>query len=136
METQLGKQVVEAAGEGKLGHSQREVMIKRWFTEDHSNAAHLWEDDRQVVDWLEKQVDSNERSTSQDSIKLIKRDALLNSLKNISPELMEDIAIHLAQKMSPEKRADLLEAMSNLVDREDKSVSPSPSNGSEGEGSP
>ena len=45
-------------------------------------------------------------------------------------------AIHLAQKMSPEKRADLLEAMGNLVDRDDKSVSPSPSNGSEGEGSP
>jgi len=136
LETQLGKQVVEAAGEGKLGHSQREAMIKRWFTEDHNNAAHLWDDDRQVVEWLEKQVDSNERSTSQDSIKLIKRDSLLNSLKNISPELMEDIAIHLAQKMSPEKRADLHDAIGNLVDREDKSVSPSPSNGSEGEGSP
>ena len=46
------------------------------------------------------------------------------------------LAIHLAQKMSPEKCADLLEAMGNLVDRDDKSVSPSPSNGSEGEGSP
>ena len=154
LETQLGKQVVEAAGEGKLGHSQRAVMIKRWFTEDHSTTSHLWEDDRQVVDWLEKQVDTNEKSTSQDSIKLIKRDALLHSLKNVAPELMEDIgkkfkhtnffifknilfaAIHLAQKMSPEKRADLLEAMGNLVDRDDKSVSPSPSNGSEGEGSP
>ena len=38
--------------------------------------------------------------------------------------------------MSPEKRADLHDAIGNLVDREDKSVSPSPSNGSEGEGSP
>jgi len=136
IETQLGKQVVEAAGEGKLGHSQREVMIKRWFTEDNNNNSHLWEDDRQVVEWLERQVDTNGKSTSQDSIKLIKRDALLHNLKNIAPELMEDIAIHLAQKMSPEKRADLLEAMGNLVDRDDKSVSPSPSNGSEGEGSP
>merc|ERR1719228_2294110 len=44
LETQLGKQVVEAAGEGKLGHSQIQVMLKRWFTEDHSNTAHLWED--------------------------------------------------------------------------------------------
>merc|ERR1719245_1764589 len=135
LETQLGKQVVEAAGEGKLGHSQREVMIKRWFTEDHSNAAHLWEDDRQVVDWLEKQVDSNERSTSQDSIKLIKRDAIINSLKNISPEMIEDIGIYLAQKMTPEKRAEFMEAVDNIGDREEKSVSPSPSNASEGEAS-
>lgn len=136
LETDLGKQIVDAAGDTKLGHSQRAVMIKRWFTEDHSSTSHLWEDDRQVVEWLEKQVATNEKSTSQDSIKLIKRDALLHSLKNVTPELMEDIAIHLAQKMTPEKRSDLLDAISNLVDREDKSVSPSPSNGSEGEGSP
>jgi len=136
LETDLGKQIVDAAGDTKLGHSQRAVMIKRWFTEDHSSTSHLWEDDRQVVEWLEKQVATNEKSTSQESIKLIKRDALLHSLKNVTPELMEDIAIHLAQKMTPEKRSDLLDAISNLVDREDKSVSPSPSNGSEGEGSP
>ena len=73
-------------------------MIRRWFTEDHSDAGHLWESqDHQVVDWLERQVETKERSTSQDSIKLLKRDAILNSLKNISPELMEDIGIfHLA----------------------------------------
>jgi len=133
LETQLNKQVVEAAGEGKLGHSQISAMVKRWFTEDNSSSSHLWEEDRQVVDWLEKQVDCKERSTSQDSIRLIKRDALLNSLKNISPELMDDIGFHLAQKMSPEKRADFLAAVGNLGDRDEKSVSPSPSNGSEGE---
>merc|ERR1719283_299670 len=55
LETDLGKQIVDAAGDTKLGHSQRAVMIKRWFTEDHSSTSHLWEDDRQVVEWLEKQ---------------------------------------------------------------------------------
>jgi len=136
LETQLSKQIVVAAGEGKLGHSQRAAMLKRWFTEDNSTSTHLWEEDRQVVEWLEKQVDIKEKSTSQDSIRLIKRDALLHSLKNIAPELIEDIAIHLAQKMSPEKRADFMGAVGNLGDRDDKSVSPSPSNSSEGEGSP
>ena len=43
------------------------------------------------MDWLERQVDVKERSTSQDSIKLLKKDSILNSLKSISPELMEDI---------------------------------------------
>jgi len=136
LETQLSKQIVVAAGEGKLGHSQIAAMLKRWFTEDNSTSTHLWEEDRQVVEWLEKQVDIKEKSTSQDSIRLIKRDALLHSLKNIAPELIEDIAIHLAQKMSPEKRADFMGAVGNLGDRDDKSVSPSPSNSSEGEGSP
>ena len=57
-----------------------------------SDAGHLWDtQDQQVVDWLERQVDIKERSTSQDSIKLLKKDTILNSLKNFSPELMEDI---------------------------------------------
>lgn len=57
-------------------------------------------------------------------------------MKNISPELMEDIGIYLAQKMTPEKRGEFVEAVENIGDREEKSVSPSPSNASEGEGSP
>ena len=57
-----------------------------------SDTGHLWDtQDQQVVDWLERQVDIKERSTSQDSIKLLKKDTILNSLKNFSPELMEDI---------------------------------------------
>jgi len=136
LETQLCRQIVDAAGEGKLGYHQRAAMIKRWFAEDNNCSSHMWEDDKTVVEWLVKQVDNKEKCTSQDSIRLIKRDSLLQSLKNISPFLLEDIAIHLAQKMSPEKRAEFLEAVGNIDDRDDKSVSPSPSNGSEGESSP
>lgn len=44
--------------------------------------------------------------------------------------------IFLAQKMTPEKRVEFVEAIENIGDREGKSVSPSPSNVSEGEGSP
>ena len=91
LETELSNQIVAASGSTNVGHSQRSAMIRRWFTEDNSEAGHMWEDDRHVVTWLETQVDTSERSTSQDSIKLIKRDAILNSLKNVSPELMEDI---------------------------------------------
>ena len=58
----------------------------------NSNEGHLWDSqDRQVVDWLERQLDLTDRSTSQDSIKLLRRDAVLNSLKCVEPELMQDI---------------------------------------------
>ena len=43
--------------------------------------------------------------------------------------------IYLAQKMSPEKRDELIEAIQKIGDGEEKSVSPSPSV-SEGEVSP
>ena len=91
LETQLSNQIIAASGSTSVGHNQRSAMIRRWFSEDNTESGHLWEEDRHVVEWLETQIDSKERSTSQDSIKLIKRDAILNSLKNISPELMEDI---------------------------------------------
>lgn len=128
-------------------------LSRRWFNEDHSDNCHLWDNDLHVVEWLETQVQTGERSTSQDSIKLIKKDSIINSLKNISPELIEDIGkfatfsrssvhkmfssgIYLAQKMSPEKRAEFIDAVENIGDRDEKSVSPSPSNTSEGETSP
>ena len=44
-----------------------------------------------MVDWLERQLDRSERSTSQESIKLLKRDAIINSLKDVPAELMEEI---------------------------------------------
>merc|ERR1719445_2164456 len=126
LETELSSQIIDAGA--AVGHNQRSAMIRRWFTEDHSDAGHLWDtQDQQVLDWLERQVDMTERSTSQDSIKLLKRDAILSSLKSISPELMEDIGMFLAQKMTPEKRGEFIEAIENIGDREEKSVSPSPS---------
>ena len=93
LETKLSNQIIKAAGPGHVSHSERSEKIRRWFTEDNSEGGHLWEEDRHVVAWLETQIDSRERSTSQDSIKLIKRDAILSSLKNVSPELMEDIGV-------------------------------------------
>ena len=48
---------------------------------------------------------------------------------------MISLGIYLAQKMTPEKRAEFMEAVDNIGDREEKSVSPSPSNASEGEAS-
>ena len=51
-----------------------------------------------MVEWLERQLDRTDRSTSQESIKLLRRDAVLNSLKDVPAELMEEIGNTLIQE--------------------------------------
>ena len=83
---------------------------------------------------------------------MIKKEAILKSMKNIPAELLEDVGengsfqyypkkstkclfqgIYLAQRMSADKRSEYLEAVENLGTCGEKSVSPSPSNASEGD---
>jgi len=137
LEVQLEKQIISASGSSTVEHSQRVAMARRWFAEDHPTSAHLWEDDEAVVGWLETQVDEGVRCTVQDSIKLIKKEAVLNSMKNVTIELAEDIIMFMAEQLSPDKRTEIIEAISDLgeVDR-GKNQSACPSPASEGEGSP
>ena len=51
-----------------------------------------------MVEWLERQLDRTDRSTSQESIKLLRRDAVLNSLKDVPAELMEEIGNTLTRE--------------------------------------
>ena len=81
---------------------------------DHPTSAHLWEEDRQVVNWLEGQVVEGTRCTVQDSIKLIKKEALLNNMKDVSSELAEDVIMFMAEKLSPAKRAEITKAVAEL----------------------
>jgi len=121
-ECRLSKQVADL--QPKLGVSQQEAMLKRWFVEDHGSQPHLWEDDRAVADWLQTQLDPNSRSVAQDNIKILKKEAYIASFKNISPDLIQELGIHLVQRMSPTKRAEFLDSIVNLAGEEDrKSVS-------------
>merc|ERR1711935_579554 len=99
LETRLVKQIQEAGGRGN--QSRNEAMTKRWFTEEHPSSPHLWE-----VDRVEGQM--KESGAVQDNIRVIKREAMLHSVKNMPVDLAEDIGIHLAQQMSPEKRAEFI----------------------------
>lgn len=115
-------------GSGPTGHlaeSQLEAMRKRWFVEDHPGQPHLWEDDRTVAEWLFSQLDPNTKSVTQDNIKILKKDALLTGLKNITTDLAQEIGIHLVQRMSATKRAEFIESITNLAntDEDNKSVS-------------
>ena len=114
LEVRLERQIVSAAGPRVVEHSQRVAMARRWFAEDHPPSAHLWEDDRQVASWLETQLDEEARSTVQDSIKLIKKESMVREMKDVSPELAEDLILFLAEKLSPEKRAEVTTALTEL----------------------
>jgi len=112
VETRLSQQV--QAINPALEDSQVEAMMKRWFVEDHPAQPHLWEDDRLVADWLDGQLDQDTRSVSQDNLKMLKREVLLATVKNLSPDLAQELGIRLVERMTPEKRAEFIENISNL----------------------
>ena len=109
METTLTNQITSASGNDTIEMNQLSAMIRRWFTEDNSDNGHLWDTDKHVVNWMETQlgslliiteisirtmfspIDPQEKSTSQESIKLIRKEAILRSMKNIPAELLEDV---------------------------------------------
>jgi len=137
LEVRLEQQIVAASGPRKVEHSRRVAMTRRWFAEDHPTSPHLWDEDKEVVAWLESQVEEDARCTVQDSIKLIRKEAMMHSVKDIGPELAGDLIMYLAEKLSPEKRDEMTKAIGDLGEVErDKSESVSPSPTSEGETSP
>ena len=89
-------------------------MARRWFAEDHPTSPHLWDEDKEVVAWLESQVEEDARCTVQDSIKLIRKEAMMHSVKDIGPELAGDLIMYLAEKLSPEKRDEMTKAIGDL----------------------
>jgi len=136
LEVRIERQIVSASGARKVEHSQRVAMARRWFAEDHPTSGHLWEEDTAVVAWLESQVEEGARCTVQDAITIIKKETLLDGLKGVSTEVAEDVIMFLAEKLSSGKRGEIMKAISELGEVEQKSLSTSPSPGSEGEGSP
>lgn len=97
-----------------MEHSRRVAMARRWFAEDHPTSPHLWDEDKEVVAWLESQVEEDARCTVQDSIKLIRKEAMMHSVKDIGPELAGDLIMYLAEKLSPEKRDEMTKAIGDL----------------------
>lgn len=122
LECRLAQQVRETGKD--LEQPQIKAMVKRWFIEDQGNSeAYHWDQDEVVVEWMEKQLDKDAKSVTQDNIKLLRRDALIASVRNVSTDLSHDLGIHLVQKMSPTKRAEFIEAINNLGSDEDETRS-------------
>ncbi|TRY78898.1 hypothetical protein TCAL_01701 [Tigriopus californicus] len=99
------------------GHAQE--MLRRWFIEDQGeNNRFLWEQDKPSVDWLSTQVKEDGRSSVvRENLKLLRREtafAEFKKLLNRNPDLLHEVGVHLAQKMTAEKRSEFLEAVSKI----------------------
>ena len=114
LEAQLDKQIVAAQGSRTVEHSQRVAMLRRCFTEDHQTEAHLWEEDRAVVAWLEEQVVDGTKCTVQDTIRELKKEGLFACVNGVSPDMAEELVIMLSQKLSPEKREELIKSLTDF----------------------
>ncbi|XP_012679531.2 acetyl-CoA carboxylase-like isoform X2 [Clupea harengus] len=119
LETELKRRITEASG-GHLTDGQMKAMLRRWFVEaEGAVQAYLWDSNKDVVEWLEKQQVAEEeegtRSVIEENIKYIRRDGLLKKLHSLvegNPEVAVDSIVHLAQNMSPSQRAEVLRILS------------------------
>lgn len=101
----------------KDGHAQE--MLRRWFIEDQGeNNRFLWEQDKVSVDWLSTQVkEDNRSSVVRENLKLLRRETAFAEFKKLlhrNPDLLQEVGVHLAQKMTVEKRSEFLEAVSKI----------------------
>ncbi|XP_028821642.1 acetyl-CoA carboxylase-like [Denticeps clupeoides] len=85
-----------------------------WRTSVRVREAYLWDSNKDVVEWLEKQQAAEmegSRSLIEGNIKYIRRDSLLKQLRGLvleNPEVAMDSIIHLTQHISPTQRAEVL----------------------------
>eukprot|EP00095_Tigriopus_kingsejongensis_P004246 maker-scaffold711_size108467-snap-gene-0.33 protein:Tk04246 transcript:maker-scaffold711_size108467-snap-gene-0.33-mRNA-1 annotation:"hypothetical protein DAPPUDRAFT_222043" len=100
------------------GHVQE--MLRRWFIEDQGeNNRFLWEQDKHAVGWLSSQIQDqpDKSSVVTENLKLLRREAAVAEFKKLldhNPDLVHEVGEHLAQRMTPEKRAEFLESIANM----------------------
>lgn len=84
-------------------------MLERLFLEAHGNTkSYLWNDNKSVVEWLEKEASLNEHSVIDENVKWISRDWILRQIKTLvqeNPEVAMDSIVHITQQMTAAKRA-------------------------------
>ncbi|XP_020604828.1 acetyl-CoA carboxylase-like isoform X1 [Orbicella faveolata] len=84
-------------------------MLERLFLEAHGNTkSYLWNDNKSVVEWLEKELSQAEHSVIDENVKWISRDWILRQIKTLvqeNPEVAMDSIVHITQQMTTAKRA-------------------------------
>ncbi|CAL8401839.1 unnamed protein product [Boreogadus saida] len=81
--------------------------------------AYLWDDNEEVVDWLERQLAEEEgaRSVVDENIKYIRRDHILKQIRSLvqaNPEVAMDSIVHMTQHISPTQRAEVVRILSTM----------------------
>ncbi|CAL8308411.1 unnamed protein product [Gadus morhua 'NCC'] len=108
------------AANNELTDGQVQAMLRRWFVEAEGTVkAYLWDDNEEVVDWLERQLAEEEgaRSVVDENIKYIRRDHILKQIRSLvqaNPEVAMDSIVHMTQHISPTQRAEVVRILSTM----------------------
>ncbi|XP_062407728.1 acetyl-CoA carboxylase-like [Sardina pilchardus] len=121
LESEVKRRIREEGG-GELTDGQMQAMLRRWFVEaEGAVQAYLWDSNKDVVEWFEKQQAAAEeeggKSVIEENIKYIRRDGLLKQIHSLvegNPEVAVDSIVHLAQHMSASQRAEVLRLLSTV----------------------
>ncbi|XP_064424983.1 acetyl-CoA carboxylase 1 isoform X2 [Latimeria chalumnae] len=103
-----------------LTDGQIQAMLRRWFVEaEGAVKAYLWDNNKDVVEWLERQLTEEEgaRSVIDENIKYISRDYLLKQIRSLvqaNPEVAMDSIVHMTQHISPTQRAEIVRILSTM----------------------
>ncbi|GCB68953.1 hypothetical protein scyTo_0000973 [Scyliorhinus torazame] len=118
LEDTVKKKILHANSE--LTDGQIQAMLRRWFVEaEGAVKAYLWDDNKDVVEWLEKQLLEEEgaRSVIDENIKYICRDYILKQIRSLvqaNPEVAMDSIVHMTQHISPTQRAEIVRILSSM----------------------
>uniref|UniRef100_A0A8C5A2K2 acetyl-CoA carboxylase n=1 Tax=Gadus morhua TaxID=8049 RepID=A0A8C5A2K2_GADMO len=102
---------------GRRGQSGGEETLP--LLDVTSLPAYLWDDNEEVVDWLERQLAEEEgaRSVVDENIKYIRRDHILKQIRSLvqaNPEVAMDSIVHMTQHISPTQRAEVVRILSTM----------------------
>uniref|UniRef100_A0A7N8YHC0 acetyl-CoA carboxylase n=1 Tax=Mastacembelus armatus TaxID=205130 RepID=A0A7N8YHC0_9TELE len=111
-------EILQANKDLSDGHMQS--MLRRWFVETEGTVkAYLWDNNKAVVEWLEKHLSKEEgtRSAIRENIKYLKREntlRLIRSLVEANPDVAMDCIIHMSQNITPSHRAKLAHLLATM----------------------
>ncbi|XP_053562795.1 acetyl-CoA carboxylase 1 [Bombina bombina] len=115
----VAKQKIQNANP-ELTDGQIQAMLRRWFVEVEGTVkAYLWDNNKDVVEWLEKQMTEEDgvRSVVDENIKYISRDYILKQIRSLvqeNPEVAMDSIVHMTQHISPTQRAEIVRILSTM----------------------
>ncbi|XP_026566055.1 acetyl-CoA carboxylase 1 isoform X2 [Pseudonaja textilis] len=104
----------------ELTDGQIQAMLRRWFVEVEGTVkAYLWDNNKDLVEWLEKQLAEEEgaRSVVDENIKYISRDYILKQIRSLvqaNPEIAMDSIVHMTQHISATQRAEIVRILSTM----------------------
>ena len=119
LENDLKTEIV--AKQVKVKDGQASEMLRRWFIEDQGeNNRFQWDQDKAIIEWLAKQADKAQRSSVvQENMKVLERESKLSQFKAMldeNPDLVTEIGLAMATKMTLEKRSEFVETLSKMVE--------------------